>query len=91
MVVTAGFADMHSHAQDIAGQRLLACDGVTTALELEAGVTPSRPLAAWPAQKAGRSNYGFAASWALATVEPVAAVRLDARCSRSCSTSLGLR
>jgi N-acyl-D-aspartate/D-glutamate deacylase len=40
MVVTAGFVDLHSHAQDIAGLRLQACDGVTTALELEAGVTP---------------------------------------------------
>src|SRR5262252_10261383 len=42
LVVTAGFVDLHSHAQDIAALRLRACDGVTTALELEAGVTPVR-------------------------------------------------
>ena len=39
-VVTAGFIDIHSHAHDRGGQRLQAMDGVTTALELEAGITP---------------------------------------------------
>src|ERR1700759_2409213 len=39
-VVTAGFIDIHSHAYDLGGQRLQAMDGVTTALELEAGMTP---------------------------------------------------
>ena len=36
LVVTAGFVDLHSHVNDIAGLRLQALDGVTTALELEA-------------------------------------------------------
>jgi len=40
LVVTAGFVDLHSHVNDIAGFSLQALDGVTTALELEAGVTP---------------------------------------------------
>ena len=39
-VVTAGFIDLHSHVNDVGGLRLQAMDGVTTALELEAGVTP---------------------------------------------------
>ena len=39
-VVTAGFIDLHSHVSDLGGLRLQAMDGVTTALELEAGVTP---------------------------------------------------
>ena len=39
-VVTAGFIDLHSHAHDLGGQRLQAMDGVTTALELEAGISP---------------------------------------------------
>ena len=39
-VVTAGFIDLHSHVNDLGGLRLQALDGVTTALELEAGVTP---------------------------------------------------
>jgi uncharacterized Zn-binding protein involved in type VI secretion len=37
-VVTAGFVDLHSHVSDLGGLRLQALDGVTTALELEAGV-----------------------------------------------------
>jgi N-acyl-D-aspartate/D-glutamate deacylase len=39
-VVTAGFIDLHSHTNDIPGLRLRVLDGVTTALELEAGVLP---------------------------------------------------
>ena len=42
-VVTAGFIDLHSHTADIPGLRLRALDGVTTALELEAGVSPVAP------------------------------------------------
>src|ERR1700733_7170872 len=41
LVVTAGFVDLHSHVDDLAGLRLQALDGVTTALELEAGATPA--------------------------------------------------
>jgi cytosine/adenosine deaminase-related metal-dependent hydrolase len=77
MVVTAGFVDLHSHAHDIAGQRLQACDGVTTALELEAGVTPVEDAYRIAAAQGRPVNYGFAASWALARMEAVAEVRLD--------------
>jgi len=41
--VAPGFIDLHSHGQAIAEQRLQALDGVTTALELEAGIPPSPP------------------------------------------------
>ena len=76
-IVTAGFIDLHSHTADVAGLRLRALDGVTTALELEAGVSPVA-LAYWRAQAEGRPvNYGFAASWALARMEAVAGVELD--------------
>jgi N-acyl-D-glutamate deacylase len=40
LVVTAGFVDLRSHVNDLAGLRLQALDGVTTALELEAGASP---------------------------------------------------
>ncbi len=40
LVVTAGFIDLHSHVNTVAGLWLQAMDGVTTALELEAGITP---------------------------------------------------
>ena len=39
-VVAPGFIDLHSHSQAVAESRLQALDGVTTALELEAGVAP---------------------------------------------------
>ena len=77
MVVTAGFIDLHSHAQDIAGLRLQACDGVTTALELEAGVTPVDAAYRFAAAEGRPVNYGYAASWALARMEAVAGVELD--------------
>jgi N-acyl-D-aspartate/D-glutamate deacylase len=77
LVVTAGFVDLHSHAQHIAGLRLQACDGVTTALELEAGVTPVEAAYRMSGAEGRPINYGFAASWALARMEALAGVGLD--------------
>ncbi len=77
-VVTAGFVDLHSHVGDIAGMRLRALDGVTTALELEAGVTPVEPAYRQAAAEGRPINYGFATSWALARMEVVGGIHLDA-------------
>ncbi len=77
-VVTAGFVDLHSHVTDIAGMRLRALDGVTTALELEAGVTPVEPAYRQAAAEGRPINYGFAASWGLARMEAVGGIALDA-------------
>ncbi len=68
-VVTAGFIDLHSHAQNIPSLRLQALDGVTTALELESGAGDvGRSLARAGAE--GRPvNYGYSASWAQARME----------------------
>jgi len=77
-VVTAGFIDVHSHVADVAGMRLRALDGVTTALELEAGVTPVEPAYRRAAADGRPINYGFAASWALARMQAVGSVDLDA-------------
>jgi cytosine/adenosine deaminase-related metal-dependent hydrolase len=79
LVVTAGFIDLHSHVNDIAGQRLQALDGVTTALELEAGVTPVDAAYRAAATEGRPVNYGFAASWALARMEVVGGIALDGR------------
>jgi cytosine/adenosine deaminase-related metal-dependent hydrolase len=79
LVVTAGFIDLHSHVNDIAGQRLQALDGVTTALELEAGVTPVDAAYRAAAAEGRPVNYGFAASWALARMEVVGGIALDGR------------
>src|SRR5436309_1472739 len=47
LVLAPGFIDLHSHAQSIVGLRLQALDGVTSALDLEAGRSPvGRSLAA---------------------------------------------
>ncbi len=78
-VVTAGFIDLHSHTTDVTGLRLRALDGVTTALELEAGVSPVESAYRRAAAEGRPVNYGFAASWALARMESVAGVELDGR------------
>lgn len=67
-VVTPGFIDLHSHTQSLPGDRIQACDGVTTALELESGILP---VGDWYDQqaRAGRAiNYGASASWTFARI-----------------------
>jgi cytosine/adenosine deaminase-related metal-dependent hydrolase len=66
LVVTAGFVDLHSHVNDLAGLRLQALDGVTTALELEAGASPVAAAYRATAAEGRPVNYGFAASWTAA-------------------------
>jgi N-acyl-D-aspartate/D-glutamate deacylase len=78
LVVTAGFIDLHSHVSDLGGLRLQALDGVTTALELEAGVTPVADAYRRAAAQGRPVNYGFAASWALARMETMAGLPPDA-------------
>jgi N-acyl-D-aspartate/D-glutamate deacylase len=77
LVVTAGFIDLHSHVNDIAGLRLQALDGVTTALELEAGATPVAAAYRSAAAQGRPVNYGFAASWAMARMEAIAGIAPD--------------
>jgi N-acyl-D-aspartate/D-glutamate deacylase len=77
LVVTAGFVDLHSHVNTIAGLRLQALDGVTTALELEAGVSPVDAAYRSAAAEGRPVNYGFATSWALARMAVVAGIPLD--------------
>src|ERR1700729_842175 len=66
LVVAPGFIDLHSHAQTLAGRRLQAHDGVTTALDLEVGRTPIRNAYAREAQLGSPIHFGYAASWASA-------------------------
>ena len=75
-VVTAGFIDLHSHTNDIPGLRLRVLDGVTTALELEAGVVSVGDHYQQAAAEGRPLNYGFATSWALARMEAVAGLEL---------------
>ncbi|WP_219844536.1 MULTISPECIES: amidohydrolase family protein [unclassified Arthrobacter] len=63
LVVAPGWIDLHSHAQSIAGGRLQARDGVTTALELEAGASPVAEAYAHAAVHGRPINYGYSTSW----------------------------
>jgi Amidohydrolase family len=79
LVVGPGFVDLHSHVHSIAGHRLQAMDGVTTALDLEAGLMPIE-RAYTEAAEAGRPlHYGFAASWGGARAQVLAGIRPDAK------------
>ncbi|WP_430333209.1 amidohydrolase family protein [Rhodococcus sp. ACT016] len=76
-VVCPGFIDLHSHGQAIAEQRLQAMDGVTTALELEAGVVPVATAYARAAAEGRPVNYGYATSWAHARMIELSGARAD--------------
>ena len=77
LVVAPGFIDLHSHAQTLPGRRLQACDGVTTALDLEAGRSPVEIAYAREAKRGSPINYGFSASWAAARMHVMADGPLD--------------
>jgi cytosine/adenosine deaminase-related metal-dependent hydrolase len=77
LVVAPGFVDLHSHAQTLPGRRLQACDGVTTALDLEAGRAPVALAYEREAQRGSPINYGFSASWAAARMHVLAGAPLD--------------
>lgn len=59
LVVAPGFIDLHSHGQTPENYRYKAMDGVTTALELEVGVSPVAP---WYAVREGKALVNFGAS-----------------------------
>lgn len=66
LVLAPGFIDLHSHAQTQTGLRLQSLDGVTTALDLEAGALALRRTNARAGDEGRPINFGFSASWALA-------------------------
>jgi hypothetical protein len=66
LVVAPGFIDLHAHGQSIPADRMQAFDGVTTTLDLEAGVLP---VASWYRRQAAQGrvlNYGASTNWAFA-------------------------
>ena len=68
LVVAPGFIDLHAHGQSIPADRMQAFDGVTTTLDLEAGVSP---VASWYRRQAAQGrvlNYGASTNWAFARI-----------------------
>ncbi len=59
LTVTPGFIDLHSHGQTPENYRFKAMDGVTTALEMEVGVSP---LPEWYRAREGKAAINFGAT-----------------------------
>jgi N-acyl-D-aspartate/D-glutamate deacylase len=59
LVIAPGFIDLHSHGQTPENYRYKAMDGVTTALELEIGVSP---VGEWYTAREGKALINFGAS-----------------------------
>ena len=59
---------MHAHGQDILAGRVQAFDGVTTALELEAGMLPVSDYYDANAKEGRPINYGASVSWGNARI-----------------------
>lgn len=81
LIVSPGFVDWHSHAQNTFSDRMQAFDGVTTTLELELGALP---VSRWYEQQAASHrvlNYGASASWAEARIATMEGVTLPERAS----------
>ncbi len=68
LVVAPGFIDLHAHGKDLAAARMQAFDGVTTALELEAGTLPVSVAYDQIAKEGRPINYGYSASWLFARI-----------------------
>lgn len=68
LIVAPGFIDLHAHGQSIPADRMQAFDGVTTTLDLEAGVMPVTPWYARQAKQGRILNYGASTNWAFARI-----------------------
>ena len=68
LIVSPGFIDLHTHAQNTPSNRMQAFDGLTTALELEVGVLPIGEFYDNCAKEGRPINYGASSGWAFGRV-----------------------
>jgi N-acyl-D-glutamate deacylase len=68
LIVSPGFIDTHAHGQNITSARVQAYDGVTTALELEAGILPIGEFYDNTTKEGRPINFGASVGWAFARV-----------------------
>lgn len=66
LVVAPGFIDLHAHGQSILAARVQALDGVTTALELEAGMYPIASYYESAGAEGRPIHYGASVNWSRA-------------------------
>jgi cytosine/adenosine deaminase-related metal-dependent hydrolase len=77
LIVGPGFVDLHMHAINVPSFWMQAFDGVTTALELEAGAFPIKKAYALAASLKLPLNFGFSASWAAARMSIADNISID--------------
>jgi len=76
LVVAPGFIDLHTHSPTPLGQRYQLHDGVTTALELEAGSHPVADFASALGDEA-RIHFGASVGWASTRIETIVGLRFE--------------
>jgi N-acyl-D-glutamate deacylase len=77
LIVAPGFIDTHAHGQNITSSRVQAFDGVTTQLELEAGILPIGEFYDNTTKEGRPTNFGASSGWGFAravTLNPETAV-----------------
>lgn len=74
LVVAPGFIDLHTHSITPLGQQYQLLDGVTTALELEAGAYPVEAYGS-EIKDSARIHYGSSVGWGSARLEALLGIR----------------
>jgi N-acyl-D-glutamate deacylase len=69
-IISPGFIDTHAHSQNIPSSRVQAHAGVTTAVELEAGVLPIGDFYKNSTEEGRAINYGHPRVGALPALQP---------------------
>jgi N-acyl-D-glutamate deacylase len=79
LIVAPGFIDWHAHGQNTLADRVQAFDGVTTALEFEAGMLPIGRWYDLQARSKRVVNYGASSSWGIARMATLEDIPLPAK------------